>query len=124
MWGITGRGARSNGTKRSVRALQAGLARIAVRGPLEHGVLELSGELDFSDADHVLEIAAEFPHRIVSIDLAGLDFVDAAGARVIDAIRDECEARHGERPAVIGANRAVERTLRLVRSRTQALLTR
>lgn len=122
MWGITGRSSRVGGQRRAARSVQAGLARLAVRGPVEHAVLELSGELDFSDADRVLELGVALPHRIVSIDLAGLDFVDAAGARTIDRLRDERTIRHGERPAVIGASRAVERTLRLVRSRSSALV--
>lgn len=122
MWGITGRSSRVGGQRRAIRSVQVGLARLAVRGPVEHAVLDLSGELDFSDAERVLELGTALPHRIVSIDLAGLDFVDGAGARAIDRIRDERTIRHGERPAIIGASRAVERTMRLVRSRSTTLV--
>lgn len=122
MWGITGRSSRVGGQRRAIRSVQVGLARLAVRGPVEHAVLELSGELDFSDAERMIELGMALPHRIVSIDLAGLDFVDAAGARAIDRLRDERTIRHGERPAIIGASRAVERTLRLVRSRSATLV--
>lgn len=122
MWGITGRSSRIGGQRRAFRWTQFGLARVAVRGPVEHAVLELSGELDFSNAEKVLELGAVLPHRIVSIDLAGLDFVDGAGAKVIDAIRDERTLRHGERPAIIGASRTIERTLRLIRTRRRELV--
>jgi anti-anti-sigma factor len=121
MWGITGRGTRIGERRRSIRSVQAGLARIAVRGPLEHAVLELSGELDFSDVEDVRAFVADVPHRIVSIDLAGLDFVDGAGARLIDAIRVDRAELHGERPALLGVAPSIERTLRLVRSRVLSL---
>ena len=121
MWGITGRNTRIGERRRALRSVQIGLARVAVRGPIEHAVLEISGELDFSDVDGVHEFVADVPHRIVSIDLAGLDFVDTAGARLIDGIRAERAERHDERPAVLGAAPTIERTLRLVRSRMLTL---
>ena len=104
--------------------LQIGISRIAVRGPVEHAVLDISGELDFSCAQQLLEMACEMPHRIVSIDLAGLEFIDGAGARTIELIRDDRERTHGERPAIIGASRAIDRTLRFVRSRDARLTLR
>ena len=99
------------------------MARIAVRGPVEHAVLAIARELDFSSVDDALEVVAQLPHRIVSIDLAGLDFVDGAGARAIERIRDDRKHTHGERPAVIGANAPVDRTLRFVRARDRRLVT-
>ena len=122
MWGITGRGARLGDGRRSGRELLGGLTRIAVRGPLEHAVLDIAGELDFSAATNAVDVVRGVPHRIVSIDLAGLDFVDTAGARAIERIRSERADMHGERPALIGVSRAVERTLRLVRNREAQLL--
>lgn len=101
-----------------MRTLHAGLARIIVRGPLEHAVLEIGGELDFSDVDQLTEQVSAMPHRIVSLDLAGLEFLDGAGARALDRIQGDRARLHGERPAIIGANRAVDRTLGLVRRRT------
>src|SRR4051812_48052296 len=98
MWGITSRSSRIGERRRAIRSVQIGLARVAVRGPLEHAVLEISGELDFSDVDGVGRFIADVPHRIVSFDLAGLDFVDTAGARLIDAIREARLDAHGERP--------------------------
>lgn len=124
MWGITGRGARLGDGRRTGRTLQVGISRIAVRGPVEHAVLDISGELDFSSAQQLLDLVCDMPHRIVSIDLAGLEFVDGAGARTIELIRDNREQSHGERPAIIGARRAVDRTLRFVRSRDARLVTR
>lgn len=123
MWGITARGVRLSDSRRSARALHAGLARVTVRGPLEHAVLEIAGELDFADVDTLLEVAASVPHHVVSIDLAGLDFVDGAGARALERLRDDRERLHGERPAVIGATRTVDRTLRFVRARMSRLVT-
>jgi anti-anti-sigma factor len=124
MWGITGRGARLGDGRRTGRTLQAGTTRIAVRGPVEHAVLELSGELDFAHARDVTDVVAELPHRIVSIDLAGLEFLDGAGARAIEFLRDERARLHGERPALIGVTRPIERTLCLVRSRESRLAMR
>ncbi|MCB0880236.1 MAG: STAS domain-containing protein [Thermoleophilia bacterium] len=117
MWGITGRGARLGEGRRSGRTLQVGIARIAVRGPVEHAVLDISGELDFSCVQALLDVVAELPHRIAALDLTGLDFVDGAGARAIERIRVEREELHGVRPTIQGASSAVERTLRFVRSR-------
>jgi anti-anti-sigma regulatory factor len=97
--------------------MQVGISRIAVRGPVEHAVLDISGELDFSSVEDLLELTGDLPHRIVSIDLAGLEFVDGAGARAIERIRDQRAEQHGERPAIIGATTAVDRTLRFVRTR-------
>lgn len=117
MWGITGRGARLGDGRRTGRTLQVGTTRIAVRGPVEHAVLDLSGELDFANARDVLSVVRDLPHRLVSVDLAGLEFVDGAGARAIERLREDRSALHGERPAIIGASRSTERTLRFVRSR-------
>src|SRR4051812_40052663 len=83
MWGITGRGARLGDRRRTARTMQAGLARISVRGPLEHAVLEVAGELDFSNVEQLVALVDALPHRIASIDLASLEFIDGAGARTI-----------------------------------------
>lgn len=121
MWGITGRGARLGDGRRTTRMLQVGTTRIAVRGPIEHAVLDLSGELDFANAAAVLELVGDLPHRLVSIDLAGLEFLDGAGARAVERLREGRSVLHGERPAIIGASRSTERTLRFVRSRDSLL---
>ncbi|MCW2960372.1 MAG: hypothetical protein JWM90_759 [Thermoleophilia bacterium] len=123
MWGITGKNARFGDERRAARTMHAGIARIAVRGPVEHGVLEISGELDFSSVDDALEVVASLPHHMVSIDLAGLEFVDGAGARAIEQMRDDRAELHHERPAIIGATPAVDRTIRFVRSRRARMLT-
>jgi anti-anti-sigma regulatory factor len=122
MWGITGRGARIGDGRRFGRTLKTGIARIAVRGPVEHAVLDISGELDFSSVEDALDVVAQLPHRIVSFDLAGLDFVDGAGARAIERMREDRLALHGEKPAIIGTTPHVERTLRFVRSRDSRLV--
>ena len=87
-------------------------------------MLDISGELDFSSVDDALDVVGQLPHHVVSIDLAGLDFVDGAGAKAIERIRHDRRERHGELPAVIGASPAIERTLRFVRSREAKLLIR
>jgi anti-anti-sigma regulatory factor len=87
-------------------------------------VLDNSGELDFSSVDDALDVVAQLPHRIVSFDLAGLDFIDGAGARAIERMRADRAQLHGERPAIIGALPHIERTLRFVRSRDSRLVTR
>jgi len=104
--------------------LHTGIVKISIRGPVEHGVLEISGELDLSGAIDAVEVVAALPHRLVSIDLAGLEFVDIAGARAIERIRADRDERHGERPALIGVPSSVERTLSFVRTRDEAMLTR
>ena len=124
MWGITARGTRLGDGRRTGRTLQTGSMRIAVRGPVEHAVFDISGELDFSSVDDVVDAVSQLPHHIVSIDLAGLDFVDGAGAQAIERIRHDRRVSHGELPAIIGASPSVERTLRFVRSREAQLLIR
>lgn len=123
MWGITARGTRLGDGRRTGRTLHSGIARIAVRGPVEHAVLDISGELDFSSVDDAIDVLEQLPHRIASFDLAGLEFVDGAGARAIERMRDDRLALHGERPALIGTTSHVERTLRIVRQRGSRLLT-
>lgn len=124
MWGITARGTRLGDGRRTGRTLRTGIARIAIRGPVEHAVLDISGELDFSSVEDAIDVVSQLPHHVVSIDLAGLDFVDGAGARAIERIRHDRQELHGELPAVIGAAPSVERTLRFVRSRESHLLVR
>ena len=124
MWGITGRGARLGEGRRSARILLSGIARIAVRGPVEHGILEISGELDFSSAVDAVDVVAALSHRIVSIDLAALEFVDSAGARAIEQILTDRTDLHGERPALLGASVHVDRTMRLVHRRSASLVSR
>lgn len=123
MWGITGRSARFGDGRRTTGTLRTGIARIAVRGPIEHAVLDIAGELDFSGVDDALDVVASLPHHIVSIDLAGLEFIDGAGARAIERMRDDRSSLHGERPAIIGASPVIERTLTFVRSRDRRLVT-
>lgn len=122
MWGITARGARLGDGRRTGRVLQSGVTRIAVRGPLEHAVLDIAGELDFSEAAAAVDAVRPVLHRIVSIDMAGLDFIDTAGARAIERIRADRAQLHGERPALIGVAPAVERTMRLILGREARLL--
>jgi anti-anti-sigma factor len=90
-----------------------GPARVTVRGPVEHAVVEFDGEVDFAVADDVRRHVRAMPHQVVAIDVSGLDFVDGAGARmVLDLLHDVSDDR---RAAAIGAAPAhVQRTLALV----------
>ena len=121
MWGITGRGARLGDGRRTGRMLTTGMARIAVRGPVEHAVLDIAGELDFSSVDDAYDVISMLPHRISSIDLRSLEFVDGAGARLIERVRTDRAELHGDRPSIIGATPHVERTIRFVRARDRQL---
>lgn len=114
MWGITGRGVRLGEGKRLGRAIQIGLVKIAVRGPVEHAVLDVSGELDFAHTEELLSFVEDLPHRIMSIEVTGLEFIDSAGVRVLEQISSERESLHGHRPEVTGARNAVARTMRYV----------
>lgn len=115
MWGFSSRGVRLGDVRRQGRCFQVGLVRVTLRGPAEHTVVELSGELDFTCADAVYETVSAQPHRIVSIDLASLEFVDGDGARMLMRLAAEIASRqHGDRPSLTGARRPVERTMGLV----------
>jgi anti-anti-sigma regulatory factor len=87
---------------------------MVLRGPVEHAVLELSGELDFTYAADVGRVIAEHPHRIVTVDLSGLEFVDVPGARAIAALVQDLTERNGEAPDLHGVAPAVERALAMV----------
>lgn len=116
MWGVSSRGARLGANRRQGRFFRIGLVRAAVRGPVEHAVVELEGELDFTCSDALFETICAQPHRIVSIDLSSLEFVDGDGARMLMALASELGHRQGERPTLVGARRPVRRTFGLVDS--------
>ncbi len=79
-------------------------------------VLRLRGELDFAAAPFLLamldrELSRAAPEVI--FDLAGLDFVDVAGARaLLGGVARTREA--GRTPSVVSPTRPVERLLRLL----------
>jgi len=96
--------------------MQVGLTRLTIRGPVEHAVIELSGELDFSNAQDVVATAVSQPHRFASVDVSGLEFIDSAGCRALKAII-RANAVDGDVPQLVGTSLAVQRTLSLVGSR-------
>lgn len=96
--------------------MQVGLTRLTVRGPVEHAVIELSGELDFSDAEDVMAAVAALPHTVAAVDVSGLEFIDSGGCRALHAIL-RTGAAGGLRPRLVGTSPAVQRTLSLVGAR-------
>lgn len=93
---------------------------MVVRGPAEHAVLELTGELDFTYARDIVARVAELPRRVVSIDLSGLEFVDAEGAKALSDIVTLVESRWGDTPEIIGTSTAVERARSIIAACTSA----
>jgi len=80
---------------------------------MEHALLEVAGELDFTHAEMVVAAAGALPHRIVAFDLRELEFLDIAGARALGRLSREIAERTGAAPRVTGAAPAVERAFEL-----------
>ena len=113
MWGVTSRGVRLDGDRRPGRSIEFGPARVTVRGPVEHAIVELDGELDFAVAADVRDHVRSLPHGVVTFDVSGLDFVDGAGARAVLSMLREVPADRRV-SAIAGAVPHVRRTLALV----------
>jgi anti-anti-sigma factor len=87
------------------------LAHLSGRGP----TLSLQGELDVTQADDVcraLVDVASAEHGEVVLDLAGLSFLDVAGARALAMAARELEGT-GVRLRLVGGHRLVLRCLEL-----------
>jgi anti-sigma B factor antagonist len=88
--------------------------RAALEVLVERGspnVLSLVGELDLAGVALVAERLAELDGNI-EVDCARLDFIDAAGLRVLLAAHGVCAAR-GNRLVVVNPTRRVRRVLDL-----------
>lgn len=114
MWGLTSRGARLTGSRRLGRVYDTGLLRITVRGPVEHAVVDIEGELDFTSASGAIRAVSVLPHQCRELNISALDFVDIAGVRALRTIVREVADRCGEEPAIVGMNPAVQRVFDVV----------
>ncbi len=113
MWGRIHRGENRH---RQVRSRSFGRLRCSLRGPAEHTVLDLEGELDFAVDPEFAALVRALPQRIVAIDLSELEFIDAEGVALVTALARELGERAGlDEPAMItGASGPIERTFDLV----------
>ena len=96
--------------------MRAGLEAIIERGA--PNVVRLVGELDIAGVPVVSARLAELDGDI-RVDCAGLDFIDAAGLRVLLEAHGLCAAR-GNKLVVVNPSRSVRRLLHL--SRLEAVL--
>ena len=74
--------------------------------------VRLVGELDVARADWVLDLLAGLDRAIVTVDLSGLSFIDAAGLGTFVRARQLLAAR-GQLLELIGAPAPVRRVFRL-----------
>lgn len=115
MWGFSSRGARLGDRRRAGRAFQAGPARVTVRGSVEHAIVQLEGEIDFTTIDDVAGFVLSLPHRIVAVDLQGLEFVDGETVLRLRLLVRQLAARgYGDPPRLTGMSRTVARVFNLV----------
>ena len=121
MWGRL-RGASSS---RPVRTHTFGSLSITRRGPAEHTVLDLAGELDFAVADAAVDYMMGLPHNVVALDLAGLEFIDADGVRMLQdlALQRGDVSGIGEPCTLLNSPPHVEKAFELV-ERSQLTLLR
>lgn len=122
MWGISNRGARLAEGRRNSRTFVAGLTRIVLRGPVEHTLVELEGELDFTCTDEVMRAIEALPFRIAGIDVSQLDFVDSRGVEMLRDLANDIAVRHGrDRIEITGVPRHLQRTFDLVQRYSTAV---
>jgi anti-anti-sigma regulatory factor len=81
---------------------------------MEHAVVDIDGELDFTSTADVVSTFSELPHRVVSIDVSSLEFVDVAGVRALRRVVRETGERWGSEPALVGARSTLTRTMSIV----------
>ncbi len=90
MWGITSKAANAGATRKRSCSIGLGTARVIARGPVEHSVIEISGELDFTCSDDLIPAINSLERRVVEFDLSDLEFVDCAGVRALAEARISC----------------------------------
>src|SRR5690348_11358083 len=91
-----------------------GYLSVEVRDEPDATVLTVSGELDMASSPR-LAYALSRLHptpRALIVDLAGLEFIDATGLRVLLQAREQTEAA-GVRLTVVNASPGVRRLLKL-----------
>ncbi len=93
---------------------------LSPRGVLYDGtaLLHLEGELDACTAPlvefAVAELLTRRPNQLV-VDVAGLDFCDATGLRILLAARDSCSA-HGTAFSLVGLHPRLRKMLALLQA--------
>lgn len=120
MWAFSRRG--SNwGDHRTKRDMQVGLVRVHLRGPAEHTIVELEGELDFTCARELARRVLELPRNVVSVGLGELEFIDAEGVLALkDLLARLAERSEGPAPQLTDVRDPVKRTFALVERREMA----
>lgn len=120
MWGLNSRTSRLGAGGRNERLATIGLTRLRIRGPVEHGVLEVAGELDFTCAEEVLDVAQKTDHRIAAMDLSQLEFVDSRGIRALQTMQSRfAERNNGAAPDLVGVRPEIRRTFEVVDQATR-----
>lgn len=117
MWGLSSRGFGLGDRRRVGRVFELGLMRVVVRGPVEHTIVELAGELDFTCASELRRRVGEMPHHIAAIDLSQLDFIDGEGVVAVQALVRDRSSADSNPPLLTGMKSAVARTFALVAQR-------
>ena len=87
---------------------------VDVRDEPDATVLTVSGELDMASSPRLVEALGQLhpPPRPVVVDLAGLEFIDVTGLRVLLQAREQTE-RTGVRLTVVNASPGARRLLAL-----------
>ncbi len=115
MWGLSNRTGRLGGdSRRARRVYDAALVRATLRGPVERTVLDIEGELDFTNAQRIVVAVRAIEQPVAEIDLRGLEFVDSAGARALRTMAAMLHRDNAPDVAMVGARRDVARVLELV----------
>lgn len=118
MWGMSSRSSRLGGEHRRARRIfDSGLVRATLRGPVEHAVLDIEGELDFSGADALLIAVRAIEQPVASIDLQHLDFIDLEGARALSSIVQILTESSGHEVVIAGASTSIDRIRQLISAR-------
>jgi anti-sigma B factor antagonist len=87
---------------------------VDVRERPDATVLTVSGELDMASSPQLTELLDRLDpeHRVVVLDLSGLDFIDVTGLRVLLQSQERAR-RSGIELSVVNASRGVRRLLEL-----------
>jgi hypothetical protein len=85
-------------------------------------VLQVEGELDFTNVDDIAEFAMALPHPVHSFDLRSLEFIDGdAVVRMRELARQLGRLWETAPPALAGARPPIDKVFTLVADRDAAL---
>lgn len=82
----------------------------------ERYVIAIGGEIDISNADRLrdaINMALEQPTELVSLDFAGVSYIDSTGIGVLVGAAHHAE-EHGKRFEVVNAQSNVQRVAQLL----------